>query len=144
MPNLNPSHEHIIDPAHAEIEAILSSYAEKNPLTRFCAYVEDGKLRPEKVTEPGLDGVITDQYAKDLHLKSDLRRVITHLGLSCFYYLSQEPLGILGPGNEITVINLVVSQFILGEIALYSFVIYSLYLHKSTSFPPGTIRMNLL
>ena len=79
-----------------------------------------------------------------LHLKSDLRRVITHLGLGCFYYLSQEPLGILGPGNEITVINLVISQFILGEIALYSFVIYSLYLHISTSFPPGTIRMNLL
>ena len=75
MPNLNPAHEHINDPAHAEIEAILASYAEKNPMTNFCAYVEDGKLRPDKVTDTGLTGTITDQYAADLKLKSEVERL---------------------------------------------------------------------
>jgi len=70
MPNLNPTHEHIIDPAHAEIEEILSDYVRKNPLTRFCAYIENNKQRPDKVTDGGLEGFVGDQYAKDIKCRS--------------------------------------------------------------------------
>lgn len=75
MPNLNTPHEHITDPAHEEIEAILRDYSEKNPLTSFCAYVKDNKLRPERVTNGGLTGTVTDQYAKDLRLRCDEDRL---------------------------------------------------------------------
>lgn len=84
MPNLNPTHEHIVDPSHEEVEAILREYVEKNPLTKFCAYIENNKQRPEKVTEGGLSGLVTDQYAKDLRLKSDTER------LNAFYITGKD------------------------------------------------------
>lgn len=71
MPNLNTPHDHIIDPAHEEIEAILRDYSEKNPLTKFAAYVENNKLCPERVTNHAIAGEIGDQCARNVVLESD-------------------------------------------------------------------------
>ena len=76
MPNLNTPHEHIKDPAYEEVAAILRGYVEANPLTKFSVYVKDGRLCPEKVTHPeGLSGEITDQYARNVKLKSDVHEL---------------------------------------------------------------------
>ncbi len=75
MPNFNTPHTHITDPFHEEVEAILRGYVEKNPMTRFCAYIHNGKLCPEKVTEGGLSGVITGRGARNLYLRSDIEQL---------------------------------------------------------------------
>ena len=75
MPNLNTPHEHICDPARAEVEAILRDYMEKNPLTKFCVYVDNNEFRPEKVTDGGVEGEITPQYAKNVKLNSDVHEL---------------------------------------------------------------------